>query len=397
MVQQITLNSFRLHSFKKQSDVELDLNPEVNEIYGRNGSGKTTIADAIAFAFTGTDFWGRKINGLGKCGASWVEVNGAINGVEKKFRRLVEYKDGSAHTVVANDFEVDKQVFLSVINPRYFCNLSAGDAKRVIMGCAGDIDGSETLYPQHEKMLLEIYDNAISSKDNGESMDSGPIIDVWDGIEAYRKKISKMAKDFDEQKNIEEGKYQAFMNAIDIDGIDDSAKDVLGKKALDAQKAAVDAGDNRDAMRKILKRIDTYRSILTEIALDAIKDRLDDVEIVLDDNGKDVFSVQYHGVDFKTLSNAEQLKVGLEIANVLAGAYDVNYPCIIDNAECIQDKNLEKYNNLNQFVVLSVADCEISSYSVESNELIGLKTRDILVRPKEELVVDTIFLGGWGG
>ena len=43
--------------FKETYAVEFD---KLTYISGGNGRGKTTIADAIAFAFCGTPFWGDK-------------------------------------------------------------------------------------------------------------------------------------------------------------------------------------------------------------------------------------------------------------------------------------------------------------------------------------------------
>ena len=43
--------------FKEPYEAEFD---NVTYITGSNGQGKSTIADAIAFAFCGTPFWGEK-------------------------------------------------------------------------------------------------------------------------------------------------------------------------------------------------------------------------------------------------------------------------------------------------------------------------------------------------
>lgn len=50
----ITMRGFK--RFRDECSLDLD---RITYIYGANGEGKSTIADAIAYAFCGTPFWGR--------------------------------------------------------------------------------------------------------------------------------------------------------------------------------------------------------------------------------------------------------------------------------------------------------------------------------------------------
>lgn len=59
----------RLINFKCYDDATFTINPGITRIHGRSGSGKSTIFDAIKFAFTGK---GKKLPKLGQSGKTIV-------------------------------------------------------------------------------------------------------------------------------------------------------------------------------------------------------------------------------------------------------------------------------------------------------------------------------------
>ena len=114
--------------FKEPYTMEFD---RLTYISGANGQGKSTIADAIAYAFCGTPFWGEK--GLDKlqnpeCKEMSVEVqfvdeNGEVHNLSRR-------RNGNTTTVTLdtiqlrqtdlNNIFAEKDIFLSLINPLYF-------------------------------------------------------------------------------------------------------------------------------------------------------------------------------------------------------------------------------------------------------------------------------------
>lgn len=83
-----------------------------------------------------------------------------------------------------------------------------------------------------------------------------------------------------------------------------------------------------------------YNSIKIKKQSEQIKPYLKDVEIQFEEMNKDgelkdKFKICYQGKDFNKLSNAEKIKAGLEIANLLMNVQDMYLPIFLDNSESI--------------------------------------------------------------
>lgn len=83
-----------------------------------------------------------------------------------------------------------------------------------------------------------------------------------------------------------------------------------------------------------------YNSIKLKKQSKQIKEHLDKVEIQFEEMNKegelkDKFKINYEGKEFNKLSNAEKIKAGLEIANLLMNIQELYFPVFIDNAESI--------------------------------------------------------------
>lgn len=60
-ITEFTITRIKMQGFKSFSqDKEFHFGGGTSYISGANGQGKTTIADAIAYAFCGVPFWGEK-------------------------------------------------------------------------------------------------------------------------------------------------------------------------------------------------------------------------------------------------------------------------------------------------------------------------------------------------
>ncbi|EES48618.1 AAA family ATPase [Clostridium botulinum] len=85
-----------------------------------------------------------------------------------------------------------------------------------------------------------------------------------------------------------------------------------------------------------------YNSIKLKNQSEQIKPYLDKVDISFekltkDGEIKDDFKINYEGKEFNKLSNAEKIKAGLEIANLLINIQNLHFPIFIDNAESINE------------------------------------------------------------
>lgn len=85
-----------------------------------------------------------------------------------------------------------------------------------------------------------------------------------------------------------------------------------------------------------------YNSIKLKKQSKQIKEYLDKVEIQFEEMNKegelkDKFKINYEGKEFNKLSNAEKIKAGLEIANLLMNIQNLHFPIFLDNAESINE------------------------------------------------------------
>lgn len=136
----IRLEGFK--RFKEPFEIRFD---KLTYISGGNGQGKTTVADAIAYAFCGTPFWGE-----GYCerlhnpevktmsvDVQFVDQNGEVH-------RLVRKRDlaSGANTVFFDNAQMrqsdipaifaERDIFLSILNPLYFIEKIATDGRTLL-------------------------------------------------------------------------------------------------------------------------------------------------------------------------------------------------------------------------------------------------------------------------
>ncbi|RXM77186.1 DNA repair protein [Clostridium tetani] len=81
---------------------------------------------------------------------------------------------------------------------------------------------------------------------------------------------------------------------------------------------------------KLKKQTEFIGSYLNKVKLQFEK-------LTKDGEIKDDFKITYEGREFNVLSNAERIKAGLEISNLVMNVLDLRLPIFIDNAESITD------------------------------------------------------------
>ena len=142
-IEQFQITSLMLSGFKSYEEpTELVFgNPTV--ITGGNGRGKSSIADAIAFAVTGCHFFGeRGIDRLHNennpdvaIRMCFVDETGTLhelNRTRRKNRMTITYDGYEIRQLDLADLFGERDVFLSILNPLYFIEELGEDGKKLL-------------------------------------------------------------------------------------------------------------------------------------------------------------------------------------------------------------------------------------------------------------------------
>lgn len=135
----------------------------VNFVMGDNGQGKTSIAEAIAFAFMGTGFYGEKtLDRLQNKAADEAFVSVKFTDGDGELHELTKVRKNNATAITYDGYTVrqtdlcnlfgDKDLFLSMFNPLYFAETLGADGKNLL----------EKLLPavSHEQVLAALPEDA---------------------------------------------------------------------------------------------------------------------------------------------------------------------------------------------------------------------------------------------
>ena len=168
VITQLSLCDFRGFSGEKS----WTLGP-LTKITGHNYQGKSSIADAIAFALTGAPYFGgRDLDRLHNNGTPtiWVEVEIHTNeGRTHKIRRVRQNSrtvlsvDGAATTQerFAERFG-SKDLILSLLNPLYFAEVLGGDGRKLVEQYLAPVSHETVLSKLSETMRELLKDEAIA-------------------------------------------------------------------------------------------------------------------------------------------------------------------------------------------------------------------------------------------
>ena len=142
-IEQFQITSMNISGFKSYEEpIEFVFgNPTV--ITGGNGRGKTSIADAIAFAVTGLPFFGeRGIDRLHNennpdvaIRMCFVDETGTLhelNRTRRKNRMTITYDGYEIRQLDLADLFGERDVFLSIFNPLYFIEELGEDGKKLL-------------------------------------------------------------------------------------------------------------------------------------------------------------------------------------------------------------------------------------------------------------------------
>lgn len=152
----LQLRQIEIKGFKPYKDVKVVRFSENTVIEGDNGQGKSSIADAVCFAFLGTG-----ADGVEKAGAKllnneskdmYVMIMFEVDGDEHILTRA---KKGNKSELILDTNSIDqvelmnwikqKDLFLSIFNPVYFTGMAPKDQKELLQKYLGEISFDEVI------------------------------------------------------------------------------------------------------------------------------------------------------------------------------------------------------------------------------------------------------------
>lgn len=165
----MTISGFK--SYEKPTELVFG-NPTT--ITGGNGRGKTSIADAIAFAVTGLPFFGER--GLDRLHNEvdpdvfvqmrFLDEDGApheLTRTRQKDRMAIQYDGYSIRQMDLSDMFGEKDVFLSIFNPLYFIEELGDEGKNLLEMYLPKVSQADVLAQLSEPVRLHLEKEDILS------------------------------------------------------------------------------------------------------------------------------------------------------------------------------------------------------------------------------------------
>lgn len=435
-LKKIEIVSATAHHFKGfEDDVSIEFS-RFTEIFGDNSRGKSSVADLIAFVFNGTNSFGEKVDFLNQgkyFGWASIKFIGADNIVREIKRELSRDKNnGKTTTTIRIDHktistaafnrEINSDLFLSMLNPKYFQSLSPAKAKNVLFGLVNiKRDKVEELMDEDSKEAIKSSVFTIYDLDSKRSKISKEIKILEKTGSELRAKL-KYLKDltvpeeivFDEDDFCNTIKSLAYDNSkTNIDKLlellkerDDALRNNMKREVYlkeqisseeDKEICSMEIEKINNEVAKLKKEysaLDLFKSKHLQLVVDSISSLLDKVSIQLSEKGtdgkeKEVFNILYNGKNTNICSCSEQIKTGLEVYSMLSELSRLQYPLIIDNAEAITtlDNMVKDFTQVITMTVMKGRDLCFAQGDV----LVDVKTRKTMPRMEEsEMSVNRI-------
>lgn len=155
-IKQFTITRIKMKGFKAfKEEKEIHLGT-TSYIYGANGQGKSSVADAVSYAFCGVPFWGEKSTERLMCkGENQMCVEVDFVNADGELFKLVRRKNGNTTSITLNGRQMtqtnlvnifaEKDIFLSLINPLYFIEKISTDGRQFLQKLLPPISNDEVL------------------------------------------------------------------------------------------------------------------------------------------------------------------------------------------------------------------------------------------------------------
>jgi len=306
------INNIKMNNFKSHVNTKITFNKGIVAIIGENGSGKSSIFEAVFFALFGADAL-RKM-GLtydaiitkGKKAIS-VELEFEVNG--NKYKVIREYDGGSSAKLYRNNelyaktvsevneaiseiLGVDKDMFLNSIYIKQgeianLLNLPPSERKEVIGKLLG-IEEFEKCYQkmrevisEYEKQLREIEGNLNQKKNYEKELKDkeNELSKKEKELELIKNKLNKIKEEFEiTKKNYEKWKEKKSLYEKLINKFEERNKALeLANNELENLKYDLDEVIKAKGILKVYKdEYEEYKSLIDEIRV--IEKRLKDLQ-----------------------------------------------------------------------------------------------------------------------
>lgn len=175
-IEQFQITDMTISGFKSyQEPTSLNFG-ELTTITGGNGQGKTSIADAIAFAITGLPFFGKRgidrlyneVNPDVSIVLHFIDQDGAaheLSRTRRKDQMAITYDGYAIRQMDLNDMFGERDVFLSIFNPLYFIEELGDSGKNLLERYLPMISHEEVLAELSEPVRLALQEEQIGSPD----------------------------------------------------------------------------------------------------------------------------------------------------------------------------------------------------------------------------------------
>lgn len=175
-IKQFQITDMTISGFKSyQEPTSLNFG-ELTTVTGGNGQGKTSIADAIAFAITGLPFFGKRgidrlyneVNPDVSIVLHFIDQDGAaheLSRTRRKDQMAITYDGYAIRQMDLNDMFGERDVFLSIFNPLYFIEELGDSGKNLLERYLPMISHEEVLAELSEPVRLALQEEQIGSPD----------------------------------------------------------------------------------------------------------------------------------------------------------------------------------------------------------------------------------------
>lgn len=175
-IEQFQITDMTISGFKSyQEPTSLNFG-ELTTVTGGNGQGKTSIADAIAFAITGLPFFGKRgidrlyneVNPDVSIVLHFIDQDGAaheLSRTRRKDQMAITYDGYAIRQMDLTDMFGERDVFLSIFNPLYFIEELGDSGKNLLERYLPMISHEEVLAELSEPVRLALQEEQIGSPD----------------------------------------------------------------------------------------------------------------------------------------------------------------------------------------------------------------------------------------
>ena len=168
------LRSLDITNFKNIERARLEFSPKVNALLGDNGMGKSSIAEAIAFAFMGTGFFGEKtLDRLHNGEAKEVFVSVRLADESGEVHELTKTRKNNAIGITYDGYTIrqtdlynlfgGKDLFLSMLNPLYFIETLGTEGRNLLEKFLPVVSHEAVLHELTEEVRESLKDENILS------------------------------------------------------------------------------------------------------------------------------------------------------------------------------------------------------------------------------------------